>query len=489
VLGVGEAYNPETETYITSTSATLLERDFATAQLSSSVTFGPYSSTSSRPNQLWDEILYIDKISGDSSEVNSFAQHEEKCILVGLDMGDNSEGSAQELIAELAELAETAGLLVVHKMLQKRNRPESATYVGKGFAEEMSLIAQSLAAQVIVIDAELSGAQIRNLEGLSGKKVVDRTTLILDIFAQRARSGEGKAQVELAQLKYRLPRLMGMGKVLSRLGGGIGTRGPGEKKLETDRRHLRKRITTLEHELKLLEKRRGLHRETRQKSAIPVVAIVGYTNAGKSTLINTLCDSDIFVENKLFATLDPTTRALILPDGQEVLFTDTVGFIRKLPHDLIEAFKSTLEEAVHCDLLIHVADVSSPEFDNHIKVVHKLLDSLGALDKQEILALNKCDLLSSTDHPAYNNPYGAVVEISAKSGLGIEALLNKITEALPRKMFRVTLEIPFSQGGVHSFVHTFGNIISEEYTDLGYRTVAEIPTDKLSTVNPYIIMG
>ena len=369
VIAVSDKYDSARETHVDSASVTILEREEGSNELSSSETFGPFRNGSSRPNALWDEILFVDRVNSNTSEINTFSNAIEKAVLAGLDRGVDTDGTASELIDELAELAESAGLFVVHKMLQKRARPESATFVGKGFAEEMSLIAHSLSAEVIVIDDELSGAQIRNLEKLSGLKVIDRTTLILEIFAKRARTGEGKAQVELAQLKYRLPRLMGMGKVLSRLGGGIGTRGPGEKKLETDRRHLRKRITTLEHELQNLEKRRSIVRETRKKSSIPVIAIVGYTNAGKSTLLNRLCDSDVLAENILFATLDPTTRSFTLPNAQEVLFTDTVGFIRKLPHDLIEAFKSTLEEAVHCDLLLHVADVSSTEVDNQISVV------------------------------------------------------------------------------------------------------------------------
>ncbi|MEI6132319.1 MAG: GTPase HflX [Bacillota bacterium] len=470
-------------------SVTLLERDPNTNELNSSVTFGPYRNVGDVPTSLWDEIHYVDKgTKSGAGEENAFVPREEKCVLVGLDRGMNLEGSAQELIDELAELAETAGLQVVHKMTQKRSRPEAATYIGKGFAQELTLIAQSLEAEVIVLDDELSGAQIRNLENMTGKKVIDRTTLILDIFAQRARTGEGKAQVELAQLKYRLPRLMGLGKVLSRLGGGIGTRGPGEKKLETDRRHLRRRITFLEQELKALEKRRALNRETRSKNSIPVIAIVGYTNAGKSTLINALCGSDIYAEDKLFATLDPTTRSLELEDGQEVLFTDTVGFIRKLPHDLIEAFKSTLEEAVHCDLLIHVADLSSPEVINQINVVHSLLSGLNALDKTEILALNKFDILQGAhcDAPNIQNPFGPVVEISAKSGFGVDALLSKVIAARPRKLQRVTLAIPFSDGAIQSYVHRHGKIISEAFTDSGYEIVADMPFDKHSAIIPFI---
>ncbi|OPZ91122.1 MAG: GTPase HflX [Firmicutes bacterium ADurb.Bin419] len=300
-----------------------------------------------------------------------------------------------------------------------------------------------------------------------GIKVIDRTTLILDIFAQRARSKEGKLQVELAQLKYRISRLIGLGNQLSRLGGGIGTRGPGEKKLEVDRRHIRRRINYLEAELSEVEKRRGFMRKSRDKNFLPVIALVGYTNAGKSTLMNTLCKSDVFAEDKLFATLDPTARSLKLPSGREAILVDTVGFIRKLPHELIEAFKSTLEEAVYADVLIHVVDITSEEALEQIEVVDNILSSLGALNKPIVMALNKVDLLVERQRAPIVNPKGGIVDISAVTLEGVDELLEAVTDVLGQEEEEVELCIPFQEGWAISYIHKNGKIIERFYDEKG----------------------
>ena len=313
----------------------------------------------------------------------------EKAVLICADTG---EYDAESSLVELSELAKTAGAEVVCEIVQKREAPDGATYIGSGKLKELCDFCRSNEVDVIIADGELSPSQQRNIENETDVRVIDRTTLILDIFAMRALSGEGKLQVELAQLKYLLPRLGGKGVSMSRLGGGIGTRGPGETKLETDRRHIRRRISSLEAELKELEARRARYRERRKKDGAVTVALVGYTNAGKSTLMNALTNAGVLAENKLFATLDPTARALTLPDGRTVILIDTVGFIRRLPHKLVEAFKSTLDEAVDADVIIDVCDASSPECSEHFKVTEALLEELGCTGKPIITALNKCDV-------------------------------------------------------------------------------------------------
>jgi GTP-binding protein HflX len=362
----------------------------------------------------------------------------EKAIAVGLELPGTQWWETEDSINELAELASTAGAEVVVKVIQRRNKPDPAYYIGKGKAEELAVLAITPHADVIIFDDELSPAQQRNLENILQRKVIDRTWLILDIFAARAASKEGKIQVELAQLYYLLPRLVGKGTSLSRLGGGIGTRGPGETKLEVDRRRIRKRISVLRKELEEIAKRRGLQRSTRSKSGLPLVSLVGYTNAGKSTLFNALTNSEVFVEDKLFATLDPTIRRRYLPSGKFILLADTVGFIRKLPHELIAAFRATLEEAANSDLLIHVVDASHPGKDEHCEAVEEVLNTLGISDKPIITCLNKIDLIPGSmererirlDHP------GAVL-VSAETGEGLDELLHAISNiledgALPR---------------------------------------------------------
>jgi len=417
--------------------------------------------------------------------------HGEKAILAGLeltaDVNAAGRNEAERSLDELEELARTAGLIVLKKVIQKRPARDAACYIGRGKVEELASMLQELGAETLVFDDELSGAQIRNIEEITGAKVLDRTMLILDIFAQRARSKEGKLQVELAQLKYRLPRLTGMGGRLSRLGGGIGTRGPGERKLETDRRHIRRRITTLEKELRNIAKRRKLTRENRQRNEIPVVALVGYTNSGKTTLMNVLCNTDLFAEDKLFATLDTTTRRLLLPDGKQVLLVDTVGFIRKLPHELVEAFKSTLEEAVTADLLLHVVDTSDEEAAEHMKVTIDLLHSLGAESKPVITVLNKIDKISSPDviRSLHNNKY--TFEISALNGTGIEKLLSGIQSIFDTEYKEYRLKIPFGEGWVLPFIHSNGSVIYQEYQEEGIYIKAKLNKAMIEKVREYII--
>ena len=384
-----------------------------------------------------------------------------RAILAGVDTG---EYDAEISMDELEELAETAGAVTVCRIIQKRPAIESATILGEGKIEELSAAAKDLDAQLIIFDMELSSSQIRNIEDITSVRVIDRTTLILDIFAMRALSGEGKLQVELAQLKYLLPRLGGKGVSMSRLGGGIGTRGPGETKLETDRRHIRRRISSLEAELKELEARRARYRERRKKDGAVTVALVGYTNAGKSTLMNALTNAGVLAENKLFATLDPTARALTLPDGRTVILIDTVGFIRRLPHKLVEAFKSTLDEAVDADVIIDVCDASSPECSEHFKVTEALLEELGCTGKPIITALNKCDV-SGDD--ATIPLLGNTVRISAKNGDGLSELLLMTQKLLPPTRKRIKLLLPFNKGALASQLRKDGVVHSEEYTAQG----------------------
>lgn len=381
----------------------------------------------------------------------------ERAVLISVDTGEFDVDSS---LAELTELAKTAGAEVICEMTQKREAPEPGTYLGRGKLEELSEFCENEKPDLVIVDGELSPAQQKNIETITDVRVIDRTTLILDIFAGRALSGEGKLQVELAQLKYALPRLGGKGASMSRLGGGIGTRGPGETKLETDRRHIRRRISALTEDLKALDERRTRHRERRKKDGVVTVALVGYTNAGKSTLMNTLTDAGVLAENKLFATLDPTARALTLPDGNSVLLIDTVGFIRRLPHKLVEAFKSTLDEAVDANVILNICDASSEECSEHYRVTNELLEELGCGDKPTITVLNKCDLANDISIPLVGN----VVRVSAKTGEGLPELLEKIAAALPPTRKRVKILLPFSMGGAGAELRKTGVVHSEEYT-------------------------
>ena len=411
----------------------------------------------------------------------------EKALLVAVDTGDYD---AEVSIAELRELAKTAGAEVMAEIIQKRDVADGASFVGKGRLAEIAEYCQTNDIDLIIADSELSPVQVRNIEDETDTRVVDRTTLILDIFAGRARSKEGKLQIELAQLKYSLPRLTGKGTSLSRLGGGIGTRGPGETKLETDKRHIRRRIQYIKQELDGVERRRNMQHSRRKKNGAVAVAIVGYTNAGKSTLMNRLTDAGVLQEDKLFATLDPTARKLTLPNGQQIMLIDTVGFISRLPHQLVDAFRSTLEEATYADLILNVCDASSEECHNHIKTTNEILESLfegGVVDVPVINVFNKCDIAENISDIAYPYKDGdACVKISAQTGEGIEDLLTAIENALPQTRKRVTLLIPFDKGNLTAKIRNDGVIYSEEYTADGILLDALVDITLLDTIKEYL---
>ena len=372
----------------------------------------------------------------------------ERAVLVALAASGGELSSVEVELDELARLLKTAGGTPVARMIQTKESPDTATYIGSGKLLELRALCENEEAGLVVFNGELSPSQIRNIEdALDGPTVCDRTMLILDIFALHAVTGEGKLQVELAQLKYTAPRLIGKGAALSRQEGRIGSRGPGESKLETDRRYLHRRAATLEEQLRELAANRATMRAARERSGIPKVAIVGYTNAGKSTLLNSLTDAGVLSEDKLFATLDPTTRRLTLPTGQEVLLTDTVGFIRRLPHQLIRAFHSTLEEATLADVLLLVADVSDPECSAHLEVTRNLLSELGAGEIPQIIVYNKCDLAESFSPDTYNTGSDRVF-LSAKDGSGIPSLLSAIAEALKKEKREVELLLPYKEAGL-----------------------------------------
>lgn len=414
----------------------------------------------------------------------------ERAVLAGVHTGsgDPLRDTTEESMEELAELAKTAGLEVVGTLIQNRASADPATYVGEGKLEELNLAAQELGADVVIFDDELSPVQVRNISDALERKVIDRTTLILDIFAARAITKEGKIQVELAQLRYLLPRLTGLGKALSRLGAGIGTRGPGETKLETDRRHIRRRIGALSDELKEVQRHRDLLRARRKKDALPVIALVGYTNAGKSTLLNVLTDADVLAEDKLFATLDPTQRSLILSDNRTVLLVDTVGFIRKLPTHLIKAFQSTLEEAALADILIHVVDASNEEYPHQVEVVEGILKEIGAGGKPMIVAFNKSDLVEdmsalpkSMDHAV------ACVSISAKTGQGIKELLDAVEQMVPGRKQRIKACIPYSQGKLLAALHETQVVEQEAYAEEGTIVSALVDADTYALLRNYLM--
>ena len=403
----------------------------------------------------------------------------ERVLLIGADTG---EYDAEVSMGELEQLVMTAGGEVAGTIIQKKDKPDKVTFLGKGKLEEAKRFSDNADIDLIVFDAELTPNQNRVLEDTFGKRVIDRTVLILDIFAANARSSEGKLQVELAQMKYSLTRLSGKGVSLSRLGGGIGTRGPGESKLETDKRHIRRRIHTLEEQLEELSKRRGLHRERRKKDGVLTAAIVGYTNAGKSTLLNTLTDAGVLAENKLFATLDPTARSIKLPDGRDIMLIDTVGFISRLPHFLVEAFKSTLEEAADADIILLICDASDPECENQIEVTKDILNELGAGAKPVVTVYNKCDIASSYLMPASRN----TVRISALNGIGIQTLLDYISDNLPNSRKRVLLLVPFSKGALAEKLRRTAQVLKEEYRNEGIFMDVIIDISDMNTVIDYI---
>lgn len=401
-------------------------------------------------------------------------QETERVILVGVSQQDGDD--AEDSVAELAELVETAGAVVVGTLIQKRENIHPGTYVGTGKVFELEELIEQTGATGIVCDDELSPAQLKNLEEALKTKVMDRTLIILDIFATRASTSEGKIQVELAQLKYRLSRLSGLGRSLSRLGGGIGTRGPGEKKLEMDRRLINSRVAQLNRELKEVQRHREVNRQQRKRSGIPVVAVVGYTNAGKSTLLNHLTNAEVLEEDKLFATLDPTTRILELTNNQKVLMTDTVGFIRKLPHHLIDAFRSTLEEAKYADIILHVVDASNPQMDKQMYIVYDTLRNLEVEGKKIITAFNKTDRIGQPE-PLHDFRAERTVHISAKYGDGLVNLKNILEEILREEKDFLECTIPYRDAGVIQKIREKGELLSEEYREDGIFVRAWVPKE------------
>jgi GTP-binding protein HflX len=396
---------------------------------------------------------------------------------------DTGDFDAEASMAELYELVRSAGAEPFGSMVQKRPSPDTATCVGSGMIEEIADFCKQQEIDLLVFDRELSPTQLRNIEKITDVHTIDRTMLILDIFAARAITKEGKLQVELAQLKYMMPRLTGKGIALSRLGGGIGTRGPGETKLETDRRHIQRRIQSLREQLREVEKHRALIQSRRQKEGVVTVALVGYTNVGKSTLMNRLTEAGVLAENKLFATLDPTARSLRLPSGKTVMLIDTVGLVRRLPHHLVEAFRSTLEQAAAADILLNICDASSEEAQIHLQVTKELLESLGCQNKPILNILNKCDLVPQLSSiPMIGN----CVRISAATGEGISDLLEAIEDNLPQKNVRVTAVLPFSKSGLAAEIRKDGVVLSEEYGQDGLLLTAMVPPSLLEALRPYL---
>ena len=409
---------------------------------------------------------------------------QERAVLVGLnaDTFTKEQTATDETLEELEALLETAGGFCTGKVLQNRHAPDAHSFIGEGKAQEVKMLAEFTEATMVVFDNELSPGHIRALEEILGVTVLDRSALILDIFAQRAKTKEGRLQVELAQYKYLLPRLSGMGKSLSRQGGGIGTRGPGETKLESDRRHIRERITRLEHELEQVRQVRGVQRERRQKNSVPVVAIVGYTNAGKSTLLNRLTDAGIPANNRLFDTLDTTSRQLKVSDNLDVILSDTVGFIAKLPHHLVDAFRATLEELEYADLLLHVIDASDPNREEHIRVVDGLIAKLAKPGTKVLQCYNKADLVSPQDIPMGRD----VVKISAKKGYGMDALLQAIEDALGHSRHHIVVTLPYSMGGMVDTLHSTAQVKNVEYTAEGIQVETVVDPILYGRLKEYI---
>ena len=439
-------------------------------------TVGPYPpSERGKFDSLFEHILYLDKTAGQAELIEN-SDETEKAILVGVTLASDS---GDDDLAELAELARAAGAQVVGTFTQRRESPDSKFYIGSGLVATVSEEVKRSRADVVIFDDELSPSQIRNLEEKCGVRIIDRTALILDIFARRATSREGRLQVELAQQKYRLPRLTGLGTVLSRLGGGIGTRGPGETKLQTDKRHIMRKIHYLENELEEVERRRALLRGDRKRREIPTVSLVGYTNSGKSTMLNALCGSDVYVRNQLFATLDPSVRRMETDSERDILLVDTVGFIKKLPHELVEAFKSTLEEAVSSDLLIHVVDMGCDDFRERIAIVEGILADIGATEGERFLVLNKADLLPPDFAPGEISGYSRVFLTSATEGTGLEMLREGIISHFAKSLIMFDFVLPYSDGTMLAFLHENGTVTSEEYLADGIRLAGSI-SDKFA---------
>ena len=423
-----------------------------------------------------EDELQLERLLAQQMASGHVMEEIETALLVGLETG-NSSWDLDASLQELAQLAETAGVEVKGVVRQKRDRPDAALFFGQGKVKELALLRQQMDANVIIFDDELTPVQQRNLELSLGVKIIDRTALILDIFAQRAHSREGKLQVELAQMRYRLPRLSGKGTELSRLGGGIGTRGPGETKLEVDRRRVRTRINDIEKELALVLQQRQQQRQRRKDNEVPLIALVGYTNAGKSTLLNALTDAGVLAENKLFATLDPTTRSVTLPDGETILFSDTVGFIQKLPHQLVAAFRATLEEVVEADLLLHVVDASHSQREAQEQAVYEVLKELKVAEKPMLLVFNKADRMEAGEPAVVERLLrrGDAFLVSALQKTGLEELLLAVAAKVKRRSVRRELCLPYEQSGMLHKLHEDGKVTACEYAPEGIRVLAEIP--------------
>jgi GTPase len=407
----------------------------------------------------------------------------ERAVLVGV-----GPGIAEEDLDELAALADSAGAEPVARVVQSRAEPDPGTFVGKGKIEEIHRTVHRRGAELVIVDDELNPGHLRALEERLKVKVIDRTALILDIFALHARSREGKAQVELAQLNYLLPRLRGWGEAMSRMGGGVGTRrGPGETKLELDRQHIRRRITKLRRDIRDLQRTRDTKRAARQRSSVPQIAIAGYTNAGKSTLMNRLTGSDVVVANQLFATLDPTTRRILLPGGRRATMTDTVGFVSKLPHDLVEAFRSTLEEVTLSELVVHVADASSTRLDEQVEAVRRVLDEIGAGGLPEVLALNKIDRVTGARRVRLARRFPGAVSVSGLTGEGVEGLLEAIAEATPNPPVELEALIPWDRGDLVAMLYREAEVVSAAAEPPGTRVRARVGLRELAAIRPFVL--
>lgn len=451
--------------------------------------YGPYSIEDAENINFVNTVSTIERILDKQTGTASLQVMSERAILIGMEWGRNdSLWTVDDSLEELKQLADTAGATVIKKFIQKRLKPDPAFFIGRGKVQELALYAQQENIDLCIFDDELSPAQQRNIESVMGIRILDRTALILDIFAQRARTNEGKLQVELAQLQYTLPRIMGKGLMLSRLGGGIGTRGPGETKLEVDRRRIRDRIAFIKDQIEKVKAVRSLHRSKRKKNNVFEVSLVGYTNAGKSTLLNTLTNSDIYAKDQLFATLDPTTRQLTLPNKQEIIITDTVGFIQRLPHQLIAAFRSTLEVVTEADLLVHVIDVSHELYKEQAAAVHEVLKEIGAESKPVITVYNKIDKLPTdsklADRLALEED---TVCISAAKKLNLESLQQMIESHLKSKAVEVTLCIPYAETAKAAQLHETANVLEQEYTENGAVMKVILPVEDLEAYNEYIL--